>query len=532
MDFQNLFILASCNSVRRTSHLVPGCSGFSGIKTSDKLLRNGSEASHVLDTIEAQDYSMQQLNNHNGRLVCQLELTQPFPHRGRKLGKYGPLISSTCLKSYTLCLLSLDSCNLNIPASEIIAKCVECSAIFHPGCTRFGTGQAITKSKMKSWKCDNCKSDSASVKSNEDSINLESIMDATSSLKNEINANTNRQLNEVASSFKNTFTFTEELGKINNKLDDLEKSHKDICVRCDGQDRNRDGMREDLWNLQQKMNDSEPHARCANLEILGIPLTPGEHIYMCLEHIAKVISVPFSKKVISVARRLRLYSRKHAHPPISWLAAARHKKGINTTEISPSLTPGNVYINEQLTPHNKALLGRARRLVRAKKIHFAGFFNWKIIIKPTENTDSIRVLHMEDFGPKAFDSVKREKLINKLEAVGVRGGPLAWFSSYLSNRFQFLSVCGVASDPLQLSDVLSASEIKLAYYAYIQSMLSFGNIAWGGGKAYAMVILKTALVHILRRLRVKSHTKLSDIEYELRTIMFSKTPLLVTFHPR
>ncbi|XP_046678055.1 cytochrome P450 4c21-like [Homalodisca vitripennis] len=52
------------------------------------------------------------------------------------------------------------------------------------------------------------------------------------------------------------------------------------------------------------------------------------------------------------------------------------------------------------------------------------------------------------------------------------------------------------------------------------------------GKAYAMVILKTALVHILRRLRVKSHTKLSDIEYELRTIMFSKTPLLVTFHPR
>ncbi|KAG8299866.1 Cytochrome P450 4V2 [Homalodisca vitripennis] len=51
-------------------------------------------------------------------------------------------------------------------------------------------------------------------------------------------------------------------------------------------------------------------------------------------------------------------------------------------------------------------------------------------------------------------------------------------------------------------------------------------------KAYAMVILKTALVHILRRLRVKSHTKLSDIEYELRAIMYSKTPLLVTFHPR
>ncbi|KAG8286049.1 cytochrome P450 4c21-like isoform X1 [Homalodisca vitripennis] len=52
------------------------------------------------------------------------------------------------------------------------------------------------------------------------------------------------------------------------------------------------------------------------------------------------------------------------------------------------------------------------------------------------------------------------------------------------------------------------------------------------GKAYAMLILKTALVHILRRVRVTSHTKMSDLEYELRVVMFSKTPLLVTFHPR
>ncbi|KAG8242279.1 hypothetical protein J6590_069171 [Homalodisca vitripennis] len=240
-------------------------------------------------------------------------------------------------------------CNLDIPASEIIAKCVECSTIFHPDCTRYVKRGSVILEKL----------------------------------------------------------FTEELGKINKKLDDLEKSHNDICVRCDGLERDRDGMLEELRELQQKMNDSEQHARCANLEILGIPLYPGEAIYMCLKHISKVISVPFSKKDISVAHRLRLYSRKHAHAPIvvqfvsrmvqeSWLAAARHKKGINTTEISPSLTPGNAYINEQLTPHNKSLLGRARRLVTAKKIHFAGFFSRKIIIKPTENNDSIRVLHMED----------------------------------------------------------------------------------------------------------------------------------------
>ncbi|KAG8333208.1 hypothetical protein J6590_005963 [Homalodisca vitripennis] len=162
------------------------------------------------------------------------------------------------------------------------------------------------------------------------------------------------------------------------KLDDLEKSHKDIFVRCDGLERDRDGMREELRNLQQKMNDSEQHTQCANLEILGIPLTPGEDIYMCLEHISKSSSCLVWCGSLGWQRRgtRKESTPRRSHPPL--------------------LTPGNVYINEQLIPHNKALPGQARRLVRAKKIQFAGFFNGKIIIKPTENTNSIRVLHMED----------------------------------------------------------------------------------------------------------------------------------------
>lgn len=32
----------------------------------------------------------------------------------------------------------------------------------------------------------------------------------------------------------------------------------------------------------------------------------------------------------------------------------------------------------------------------------------------------------------------------------------------------------------QLKDILNQNEIKLAYYAYIQSLLTFGNISWGG----------------------------------------------------
>ena len=47
---------------------------------------------------------------------------------------------------------------------------------------------------------------------------------------------------------------------------------------------------------------------------------------------------------------------------------------------------------------------------------------------------------------KAFDKVPREKLLYKLEMVGVKGQLLAWFRSYLTNRRHRTVIEGYASD--------------------------------------------------------------------------------------
>jgi len=46
---------------------------------------------------------------------------------------------------------------------------------------------------------------------------------------------------------------------------------------------------------------------------------------------------------------------------------------------------------------------------------------------------------------KALDIVNHTILLSKLEAYGIRGIPLRWFHSYLSNRKQYIALGGVRS---------------------------------------------------------------------------------------
>ena len=47
---------------------------------------------------------------------------------------------------------------------------------------------------------------------------------------------------------------------------------------------------------------------------------------------------------------------------------------------------------------------------------------------------------------KAFDTVNHTIVLNKLEHYSIRGSGLKWFTSYLSNRFQYVSINNTTSD--------------------------------------------------------------------------------------
>jgi len=123
--------------------------------------------------------------------------------------------------------------------------------------------------------------------------------------------------------------------------------------------------------LRDKIEEQEAYSRKTNLEITGVPSSENENIKEIVIRLFSVLGITVKKSDILAAHRFRSFKTETTKPILvklltyemknDILRAARALKCLDTTILCPGLTKKPIYVNENLTPYRKKLLGMARQ---------------------------------------------------------------------------------------------------------------------------------------------------------------------------
>lgn len=287
-------------------------------------------------------------------------------------------------------------CDREIPKKEVLVCCV-CKGSFHAECTRMDSIENFKKlssQRRAIWSCDECKSPAEERNKTESAIILEHMKSMRNDLSAQISG-VNLNVDGIREEMKNVkdaiASIESTLGTLKTENEARKKEFRQVK-----QDQGK--FEQEMAKVEERVREMEQYSRRDNVELIGVPSSKGEDILAIIEKVSQTIGVKYDRWQISTAHRLQATTER-PNPAIiirfitrdyrsAWINAARvNRRKLTATELSDSWPSTPLYVNEHLTPYYKAILARARRMVKEKRLAFAWTRDCRVYARRTADQD-------------------------------------------------------------------------------------------------------------------------------------------------
>lgn len=270
------------------------------------------------------------------------------------------------------------ACDQALPGDGVFVTCVECKFSYHLGdCS--GVQRPTSKSKgdclRKNWRCPSC------VTAKKRSASKETTLDIPSMLVS-INAKLESLLGlkETVDSIDQSIQvmskdYQELLGEVRNQGQEINDLKKRVeCLE------NTDHTTE-MQALKSGLHDLEWRSRRLNLEIHNVTPAENENLMTKVNEVAQKLELP-ALEASDVVALHRMPSKSDKVPGII-IRFAQQEKRDEWLRNKKKLARGqrSIYILENLTKQNKALLWITKEWAKQRSYQFVWHQNGKILVR-------------------------------------------------------------------------------------------------------------------------------------------------------
>lgn len=296
-------------------------------------------------------------------------------------------------------------CSGDMDASVLKLVCAECKGVFHVDCVppdSHDSYKKLSSRKKSSWRCDGCTAETSSTVSHESRSESEPSLSVLMVAFQNLGKSLEGKILDLKSSVDGV---QKQLEGVNTTIGVIQSAVNILVTENDLRKEEyakivaeNSDLRLRTSNLQMQVRELEQYSRKDNVEIVGVPLSRGENPYSILGRLSKVLKLEFDARDVSMCHRLPRREGQE-HPNIiarfisremksSWVRAARENRARLTAALLSDTWPStNIYINDHLTPHNKMVLSRAKRLVREKRLAYVWTSDCRILARKTALPD-------------------------------------------------------------------------------------------------------------------------------------------------